>query len=90
MTQRKGQFIFNALRPKLQHETVVDKDGVEHFFPYANLHAVLFGLSDEDFEKIEQDYRKYVISKLHNPKDWENEIDEVTKTLEKRRTNELS
>lgn len=68
MMQRKGQFIFNKLRPKLLHTTVIDKDGVEHDFPYYNLHGVLFGISDEEFEEIEKEYRKYVLAELHPPR----------------------
>jgi hypothetical protein len=67
----------------LKETTIVNKEGAEHRFPYANLHAVLFNLRDEDFEKIEHDYRKYIISRLHDPKEWDESMERVLKTAKK-------
>ena len=52
MTQRKGQFIVNHLRFKLK-------------VPEERIGGYLFAMLDEDFEKIEHEYRKYVITRLH-------------------------
>lgn len=68
MTMRKGQFIFNKLRPRLLQAMVIDKEGKEHEFPYYNLHGVLFAISDEEFEEIEKEYRKYILAELHPPR----------------------
>lgn len=54
MPQRKGQFIVNYLRFDLK-------------IPEASIGRYLFGMMDEDFEKIEQMYRMYVIEEIHKP-----------------------
>jgi len=54
MAQRKGQFIINHLRFDLRiPEEVIGK--------------YLFNMMDEDFEKLEQQYRMYVIEEIHKP-----------------------
>jgi len=48
---RKGQFIFNFLRDYFS-----DGD-FEH--PYPNCHSIFFNISDEYWETIEDEYRKF-------------------------------
>ena len=63
MTMRKGQFICNLLRPYLHdHEC---KNALFGVIPYTNTFRLIFNMYDEDWEKIEAEYRKYVISVMH-------------------------
>lgn len=60
MRLRKGQFIFNLLRPYLwDHKCEKATFGS---IPYANLHQILFNIRDEKMEILEHEYRKYKIA----------------------------
>jgi hypothetical protein len=59
---RKGQFIVNHLHFKLK-------------VPETRIGGYLFAMLDEEFEEIEHEYRKYAITKLHDPKEWEEGIE---------------
>ena len=52
MAQRKGQFIINYLRFDVK-------------VPEKEIGRILFAMRDEQFERIEQKYRQYVIEELH-------------------------
>lgn len=52
MALRKGQFIVNYLRFDAQ-------------LPEKEIGRILFAMLDEEFERIEQKYRQYVIEELH-------------------------
>jgi len=54
MPQRKGQFIVNHFRFALK-------------IPEEHIGRVMFNERDEDWEKIEQMYRIYVIKEIHKP-----------------------
>ena len=55
---RKGQFFFNYLRPFFKN------GGIEN--PYNNCHFVFFNLSDEYWEIMEDDYKKFMDGKPFN------------------------
>jgi hypothetical protein len=61
---RKGQFIVNYLRFKLR-------------IPEEDHPSYLFGLHDEEFEKMEHEYRKYVIAALHSPDGGKKELTRI-------------
>ena len=65
MDLRKGQFIVNHMR------------GMK--IPDKEIGRRLFAMRNEEFEEIERAYRMYVISKIHDPKEW----DDVFKRLDK-------
>lgn len=67
---RKGQFISNYLRFKLK-------------VPREHIDSYLYGMHDEEFEKIEHEYRMYVISKMHDPNEWHNAMKEIAKESKK-------
>lgn len=48
---RKGQFIFNFLRPYFSKG--------DHNNPYPNCHNVIFQISDENWSVIEEEYLKF-------------------------------
>lgn len=54
MPQRKGQFIINHFRFTLK-------------IPEADIGRVMFNLLDEELDKIEREYRAYVIKEIHKP-----------------------
>ena len=68
MGARKGQFIVNYLRFELK-------------IPETNIGRYLFKLSDEEFEEIEHEYRKYAIKQIHDPKEWKGELQPLGKML---------
>jgi hypothetical protein len=68
MTVRKGQFIINYLSTKLK-------------IPDGQLGRYLFKLSDEEFEEIEHEYRKYIIPRIHDPNEWQGELQPIGKAL---------
>ena len=51
MILRKGQFIFNFLRDYFSHGDIDN--------PYPNCHFVIFNISDEYWDKIEEEYKKF-------------------------------
>lgn len=48
---RKGQFVFNFLRDYFGKGTTDN--------PYPNCHSVIFNVSDENWDIIESEYKKY-------------------------------
>lgn len=67
MAERKGQFIVNYLRSKNIKEEDIGRR--------------LFMMSDEEFEKIESQYRELCIAILHNSPN----LKQVIKKIEKQR-----
>lgn len=68
MAQRKAQFIVNFMQFNLK-------------IPRERHSQYLFGMSDEAFERIEHEYRNYIISQIHDPSKWQGELKPVGKML---------
>lgn len=59
VSMRKGQFVFNFLRDYFGKGTFEN--------PYPNCHSVIFNVSDENWDIIEQEYTKF----KSNPREYQ-------------------